>query len=86
MACREYTSLRWNQTKKKINVKSDTKTPLFRLAYSELYITLGTLLRRFPHLRTKELTGRSLEYEDYFAPYRPVDAEMFEVTSFEPEP
>ncbi len=27
-----------------------------RLAYSELYVTLGTLLRRYPHLRTEELT------------------------------
>jgi len=54
------------------------------LAYSELYVTLGTLLRRYPHLRAPELTGRSLEYEDYFAPYRPVDAPVFTATSYAP--
>ena len=51
-----------------------------RLAYCELYVTIGTLLRRYPNLKTEKLEGRSLEYEDYFAPYRPIDAKLFSVS------
>lgn len=28
---------------------------------------------------TEKLEGRSLEFEDYFAPYRPIDAKLFDV-------
>jgi cytochrome P450 len=50
-----------------------------RLAYCELYVTIGTLLRRYPNMKTEKLEGRSLEYEDYFAPYRPDDSKLFNV-------
>ena len=71
----------WNAVSFPISFVTDLTEFENRLAYSELYITIGTLLRRYPNLKTEKLEGRSLEYEDYFAPYRPKDAKLFSVWS-----
>lgn len=39
----------------------------FRLAYCELYVTLGTFFHRFADLEVFETTLEDLEYEDFFA-------------------
>ena len=43
------------------------------LAYTELYVTLGTLFRRFPHgLRVWRTTPETMrDYEDFFSSYHP---------------
>ena len=50
------------------------------LAYCEIYVTLGTLFRRYQALKPILLSAEDLQYEDYFAPYRPVTAKKFHVT------
>jgi hypothetical protein len=49
------------------------------LAYSELYITLGTLFRRFDKLKVYNTGPEDLVYDDYFSSYHPVDARKFHV-------
>lgn len=51
----------------------------FRLAYCEIYVTLGTLFRRYQTLKAMPLSEEDLQFEDYFAPYRPVLAKKFRV-------
>jgi len=49
------------------------------LAYCEIYVTLGTLFRRYQTLKAMPLSEEDLQFEDYFAPYRPVLAKKFRV-------
>lgn len=38
------------------------------MAYAELYLTIATIVRRFPNLRVWETSERDMEYvHDYFA-------------------
>ena len=39
------------------------------LAYCELYVTVGTLFRRFPDLKVNELSAEDLAYDEYFSSY-----------------
>ncbi|KAG0648396.1 Cytochrome P450 monooxygenase yanH [Hyphodiscus hymeniophilus] len=50
------------------------------LAYCELYLTLGTLFRRFENLTANHLTGEDLAYNDYFSAQTPLTATKFHVT------
>jgi hypothetical protein len=52
---------------------------MFRLAYAELYITIGTLFRRFENLRGNELKPEDLVLDDYFASHHPIDSTKFHV-------
>lgn len=54
---------------------------MHRLAYCELYVTLGTLFRQFENLKGNVLTERDLSYVDHFSGFHPLDAEGFKVTS-----
>jgi len=49
------------------------------LAYCELYVTIGTIVRRFAKLQGNELTAEDLTYEDYFSSYNPIAARKFHV-------
>lgn len=53
------------------------------LAYAELYITLGTLFRRFGigELKSNQLTAEDLAYNDYFSAQSPGDAVKFHVSA-----
>jgi hypothetical protein len=53
---------------------------LCRLAYCELYVTLGTLFRRFDQLEGNHLTADDLIYDDYFSSYHPLTATVFQVS------
>lgn len=55
----------------------DTKS--YSLAYCELYVTLGTLFRRFDNLKVYNTGPEDLVYDDYFSTYHPVDARKFHV-------
>ena len=41
----------------------------FSLAYCEMYLTLGTLFRRFHNLKVYKTTPADLEYDDFFSSY-----------------
>jgi hypothetical protein len=49
------------------------------LAYCELYVTLGTLFRRFDKLKVYKTRPEDLVYDDYFSSYHPVDARKLHV-------
>jgi len=49
------------------------------LAYCELYITLGTIFRRFDGLENYETRPEDLVYDDYFSSYHPPEAKKFRV-------
>ena len=49
------------------------------LALAELYITLGTLFRRFDNLRDPEIRPEDMAYEDYFSSHNPVNARKLSV-------
>jgi hypothetical protein len=49
------------------------------LAYCEIYVTLGTLFRRFECLKANKLSPEDLVYDDYFSSYHPLKAEKFHV-------
>ncbi|ELR03254.1 hypothetical protein VC83_02379 [Pseudogymnoascus destructans] len=49
------------------------------LAYCELYVTLGTVFRRFERLSVYETGPEDLVYDDYFSSYHPNDARRFHV-------
>jgi len=49
------------------------------LAYCELYVTIGTLFRRFENLRGNELSAEDLVYDDYFASHHPIESKKFHV-------
>ncbi|KAI1810301.1 cytochrome P450 monooxygenase-like protein [Poronia punctata] len=51
------------------------------LAYSELYIVIGTLFRRFPNLVGNVLTAEDVAYDDYFSSYNPLHAKKFHIVS-----
>jgi len=57
----------------------ETKLRPPRLAYCELYVTIGTLFHRFDHLKGNQLTAEDLVYEDYFASHHPINATKFHV-------
>jgi cytochrome P450 len=52
-----------------------------RLAYCEIYVTLGTLFRRFENMKSNHLTAEDLVLDDYFSSYHPISATKFHVTS-----
>lgn len=39
-----------------------------------MYVTLGSIFRRFKHLKGNELSEYDLLYDDFFASHRPIDA------------
>jgi len=49
------------------------------LAYCEIYVTLGTLFRKFSDLDVEEITAEELEYDDYFAANPPDDARRLHI-------
>ncbi|KAH7347993.1 cytochrome P450 monooxygenase-like protein [Pyrenochaeta sp. MPI-SDFR-AT-0127] len=49
------------------------------LAFCELYVTLGSIFRRFEHLKGNELSAYDLLYDDFFASHRPMDAVKFHI-------
>ena len=51
-----------------------------RLAYCELYVSLGTLFRRFGNVKSNILTPKDLVYEDYFSDYYLTKTTKFHVT------
>ena len=53
---------------------SQNKADCYRLALCEMYVTLGSIFRRFKHLKGNELSEYDLLYDDYFASHRPMDA------------
>jgi hypothetical protein len=55
-------------------------TNYHRLAYCELYVSLGTLFRRFPAMKSNVLTPADLVYDDYFSGYHPQGSTKFHVT------
>jgi cytochrome P450 len=50
------------------------------LAYCELYVSLGTLFRRFGNMKPNVLTPEDLVYDDHFSGYHPREATKFHVT------
>ncbi|THY17275.1 hypothetical protein D6D01_07526 [Aureobasidium pullulans] len=44
-----------------------------------LYVTIGTIVRRFDKLQGNELVAEDLIYEDYFSSYNPIAAKKFHV-------
>jgi hypothetical protein len=40
-----------------------------RLAYCELYVTIGTLFHRFGNLEIYKTTDRDMEWDDFFSSY-----------------
>ncbi|KAK7420830.1 hypothetical protein QQZ08_010231 [Neonectria magnoliae] len=50
-------------------------------AWCELYVTLGTLFRRFEDLRPFEVTAEDMVYEEYFTAFNPPDKRKFRVVS-----
>jgi hypothetical protein len=52
-----------------------------RLAYCEVYVMLGTLLRRFPSLKANDLKPEDMVIDDYFGGHYPVDAPKLHVWS-----
>ncbi|KAG4433709.1 hypothetical protein IFR05_010818 [Cadophora sp. M221] len=51
------------------------------LAYCELYVSLGTLFRRYENLLSNHLTAEDWEYDDYFSGYSRPGAAKFHVTT-----
>lgn len=51
----------------------------FSLAYCEIYVTLGTLFRRFANLKGNELSQEDLAYNDYFSSQNAMDAKKFHI-------
>lgn len=54
---------------------------LSSLAWCELYLTLGTLFRRFENLEGNHLTDEDLAYNDYFSAQIPINATKFQVNA-----
>jgi len=80
-------SLRWNAVCQSslslsINFFPDSRAHVNHssLAYCELYVTLGTLFRRFEHMKANKLSPEDLVYDDYFSSYHPLEAEKFHVS------
>ncbi|KAL8663689.1 MAG: hypothetical protein Q9202_003635 [Teloschistes flavicans] len=51
------------------------------LAYCELYVSIGTLFRRFPNLTSNNLSGEELAYDDYFSSYTPLGQRKLHIMS-----
>lgn len=49
----------------------------FRLAYCELYVTLGTFFRRFHDLTVFETTPADMDYDDFFSSYHVAGKKLF---------
>jgi cytochrome P450 len=64
-----------------LNLIRDMVLTGVRLAYCELYVTLGTLFRRFGHLKGNHLTPDDLVYDDYFSSYHPISSTKFHVSA-----
>jgi len=52
-----------------------------QLAYSELYVTLGTLFRRFENMQSNVLTEKDIAVIDYMVGYYAADATKFHVSA-----
>jgi hypothetical protein len=54
----------------------------YSLAYCEIYITLGTIFRRFEHLSVFGTTPTEvLEFDDWFGPYTAKGARPLQVAA-----
>lgn len=49
----------------------------YRLAYCELYVTLGRLFRRYDNLTTRKKQPEEMVYDDYFSAHHPVEYSQF---------
>lgn len=54
---------------------------LNRLAYCELYVTLGRVFRQFDSLKTPGKSREEMLYDDYFSSYHPEKYNQFLFTS-----
>jgi hypothetical protein len=54
---------------------------VFRLAYAELYITLGTFFHRFGNLKVYETTDADMEFGDFFSSYQIPGNKFFKAIS-----
>lgn len=54
---------------------------LNRLAYCELYVTLGQIFRQFDSLKTPGKSREEMLYDDYFSSYHPEKYNQFLFTS-----
>lgn len=55
------------------------------LALCELYVTLGTLFRRFENLKPFDVGPEDMTYVDYFTAFHPKDARAFRVVTGDAE-
>lgn len=49
----------------------------FRLAYCELYVTLGRLFRKYDNLTTRKKAPEEMVLDDYFSSHHPVKYSEF---------
>ena len=56
---------------------------LCRLAYAELYITLGTFFHRFGNLKVHETTDEDMVFEDFFSSYQIEGKKWFKAVAAE---
>lgn len=59
----------WDAVRPDLNCDCCRTLTLRRLAYSELYITLGRVFRQFDDLKTRKKAREELLYDDYFTSY-----------------
>jgi len=52
-----------------------------RLAYCELYVTLGTIFRQFENMRVDQTGPEDMVFDDYFSAYNPKNARKFHVAA-----
>lgn len=52
-----------------------------RLAYCELYVTLGTIFRKFENLKADQIGPEDLIYDDYFSSFHPKNARRLHVVA-----
>ena len=56
-----------------------------RLAYCEMYVTLGTFFRRFPKdLEVWKTTDMDMEYDDFFSSYHIEGRNWFQAKRMKP--
>jgi hypothetical protein len=71
-ACREYTLYTHRRS-----FPISWHTHVLRLAYCELYVTLGTFFRRFGDLKVFETTPDDMDYDDFFSSYHVPEKKWF---------
>ena len=58
-------------------VKLSIDANCLRLAYCELYVTLGRLFRKYDNLTTRKKDPEETVYDDFFASHHPVEHSEF---------